>query len=188
MIVLYLGKDASRLQAGQFAWIMPVIRFISILPEVVPMRTVRSTTVPNAVTQTTTAKLLPPRLWWHFERKEQYMRQWIVSLSLLCLLSACVGCQGIGCRDCGPRGKFKGLFGAKKAACGACASGGCESGACGGGACAGGNCGLGGGMAAMHQRPPEGPAGPPVGTYAYPYYTLRGPRDFLQNNPPSIGP
>jgi hypothetical protein len=24
-------------------------------------------------------------------------------------------------------------------------------------------------------------------TYAYPYYTLRGPRDFLQANPPSIG-
>lgn len=24
-------------------------------------------------------------------------------------------------------------------------------------------------------------------TYAYPYYTVRGPRDFLQSNPPSIG-
>jgi hypothetical protein len=24
-------------------------------------------------------------------------------------------------------------------------------------------------------------------TYAYPYYTTRGPRDFLQNNPPTIG-
>jgi hypothetical protein len=39
-----------------------------------------------------------------------------------------------------------------------------------------------------HYRPPEGPAGGPVGTYAYPYYTLRGPRDFLLANPPSIGP
>ncbi|MCA9238113.1 MAG: hypothetical protein KDA44_21720 [Planctomycetales bacterium] len=31
-------------------------------------------------------------------------------------------------------------------------------------------------------------AGPPTPTVAYPYYTVRGPRDFLQCNPPSIGP
>jgi hypothetical protein len=30
--------------------------------------------------------------------------------------------------------------------------------------------------------------GPPTGQTAYPYYTLRGPRDYLLNNPPSIGP
>jgi hypothetical protein len=30
--------------------------------------------------------------------------------------------------------------------------------------------------------------GPPTGQVAYPYYTTRGPRDFLQCNPPSIGP
>ena len=29
--------------------------------------------------------------------------------------------------------------------------------------------------------------GPPVAQTAYPYYTLRGPRDFLLANPPSIG-
>lgn len=29
--------------------------------------------------------------------------------------------------------------------------------------------------------------GPPTGTVAYPYYTHRGPRDFLLDNPPSIG-
>ena len=29
--------------------------------------------------------------------------------------------------------------------------------------------------------------GPPGPTYAYPYYTVRGPRDFLIDNPPSIG-
>ncbi len=33
-----------------------------------------------------------------------------------------------------------------------------------------------------------GPSGPPTGAVAYPYYTNRGPRDFLANNPPSIGP
>jgi len=27
-----------------------------------------------------------------------------------------------------------------------------------------------------------------MGPMAYPYYTLRGPRDFLVDNPPSIGP
>ncbi|MEM9644480.1 MAG: hypothetical protein AAF989_05765 [Planctomycetota bacterium] len=30
-------------------------------------------------------------------------------------------------------------------------------------------------------------AGPPSAQVAYPYYTHRGPRDFLLNNPPSIG-
>jgi hypothetical protein len=32
------------------------------------------------------------------------------------------------------------------------------------------------------------PAGPPTGAVAYPYYTTRGPRDFLAKCPPSIGP
>ena len=30
--------------------------------------------------------------------------------------------------------------------------------------------------------------GPPTGQTAYPYYTLRGPRDYLLDSPPSIGP
>ncbi|HEX3999947.1 MAG TPA: hypothetical protein VHX65_15455, partial [Pirellulales bacterium] len=33
-----------------------------------------------------------------------------------------------------------------------------------------------------------GPEGPPTGAVAYPYYTNRGPRDYLDPNPPSIGP
>ncbi|MCA9154992.1 MAG: hypothetical protein KDA38_09410 [Planctomycetales bacterium] len=32
-----------------------------------------------------------------------------------------------------------------------------------------------------------GAGGPPTPTVGYPYYTTRGPRDFLQDNPPSIG-
>jgi hypothetical protein len=32
-----------------------------------------------------------------------------------------------------------------------------------------------------------GPQGPPTAQVAYPYYTIRGPRDFLLDNPPSIG-
>lgn len=31
-------------------------------------------------------------------------------------------------------------------------------------------------------------AGPPTGAVAYPYYTIRGPRDFLAKDPGSIGP
>jgi hypothetical protein len=31
-------------------------------------------------------------------------------------------------------------------------------------------------------------SGPPVGQVAYPYYTVRGPRDFLLDKPQSIGP
>ena len=32
-----------------------------------------------------------------------------------------------------------------------------------------------------------GPAGPPTATYAYPYYTVRAPRDFLSDQPSTIG-
>jgi hypothetical protein len=35
----------------------------------------------------------------------------------------------------------------------------------------------------MQAAPPQS-----AGAVAYPYYTTRGPRDFLINNPPSIGP
>jgi hypothetical protein len=34
----------------------------------------------------------------------------------------------------------------------------------------------------------DGSGAPPSAAYAYPYYTIRAPRDFLLNNPPSIGP
>ena len=30
--------------------------------------------------------------------------------------------------------------------------------------------------------------GPPTGAVTYPYYTVRGPRDFFVDDPPSIGP
>lgn len=38
------------------------------------------------------------------------------------------------------------------------------------------------------QQMMAGPGGPQGPTVAYPYYTTRAPRDFLLNNPPSIGP
>ena len=82
------------------------------------------------------------------------------------------------------------------ASCG-CADGCCDSdcdsccGDCGGSLCqkavgkvASGFCPHSSGYPAMYNFNP----GPPVGQTAYPYYTTRGPRDFLQNNPPTIGP
>ncbi|MCC6509803.1 MAG: hypothetical protein IT423_11885 [Pirellulaceae bacterium] len=38
-----------------------------------------------------------------------------------------------------------------------------------------------------HQGGDTGQAGPAAAQVAYPYYTTRGPRDFLLNNPPTIG-
>jgi hypothetical protein len=88
---------------------------------------------------------------------------------------------------------------------GACQYGDCEDGACQSGACQdceSGACHTGryGGLAKHHLSPEERaaleasdygattPAGPPTGAVAYPYYTTRGPRDFLAKKPPSIGP
>ena len=88
---------------------------------------------------------------------------------------------------------------------GACEGGTCQTSACPGGECEGGAChprhvGRYGGLAKHHLSPEEeaavgasdygatGPAGPPSGAVAYPYYTTRGPRDFLAKCPPSIGP
>ena len=83
--------------------------------------------------------------------------------------------------------------------------GGCSSGSCGvaDGGCANGSCAAGqptGPLAGVlsqrnhvgpqsHTGSGPGPAygGPSAGQVTYPYYTTRGPRDFLQANPPSIG-
>src|SRR4029079_9340776 len=86
---------------------------------------------------------------------------------------------------------------------GACGAGGeCASCGGGGGGCA--TCGADGGHGLIGQHhhnavPGQGhygtdarayanSGGPPTGEVAYPYYTNRGPRDFLADDPPSIGP
>ena len=83
---------------------------------------------------------------------------------------------------------------------GVCPTGGCRDGQCEGNACHKRHVGRYGGLAKHHLSPEEkaaleasdygatGPAGPPSGAVAYPYYTTRGPRDFLAKCPPSIGP
>lgn len=96
--------------------------------------------------------------------------------------------------------------------CGGCDDG-CSSGGCGiaGGGIAGGGgilggCGEGGICADGSEFDPchprlrplkraggrhggydAGAYGPPTAAIAYPYYTTRGPRDFFEPNPPSIG-
>ena len=91
--------------------------------------------------------------------------------------------------------------------CGHCEDGACMEGGCPPGApcdqCVGGakpHTGKYGGLAKHGMTAAEaaaleasgegqiGPAGPPSGAVAYPYYTTRGPRDFLARRPPSIGP
>src|SRR3990172_5052584 len=104
---------------------------------------------------------------------------------------SCGGCGGGGCSDCG------GYAGGGPSGGG----GGYADGSSGGG-------GYNGGAPArsMEARPhpAQGPphafqrrnsggeyefaAGPPTGATTYPYYTTRGPRDFLARNPRSIGP
>ncbi len=75
----------------------------------------------------------------------------------------CGNGNGNGCNsDCGGRG------------CGKC-----------------GRCGLLARLRGHKQTYPEQYSfqpGPPTGQVAYPYYTTRGPRDFLIDNPPTIGP
>jgi hypothetical protein len=93
-------------------------------------------------------------------------------------------CELAGCDvDCGER-------------CGGC-NGCCNGGPCSqlaeriaGGMCGPGGCGA-GGLCPHGGGYPEYPAfnpGPPSGQVAYPYYTTRGPRDFLMAHPPTIGP
>jgi hypothetical protein len=36
--------------------------------------------------------------------------------------------------------------------------------------------------------PPAYVPGPPTAAVTYPYYTVRGPRDFLMDDPPGLGP
>ena len=99
----------------------------------------------------------------------------------------CQDCEVGGCRDC-------------EEGCpdGRCQADGCQD--CPGGVCKAPHTGRYGGLAKHHLSADEKaalgasdygavtPAGPPTGAVAYPYYTTRGPRDFLAKRPPSIGP
>jgi hypothetical protein len=85
-----------------------------------------------------------------------------------CAGAGCEGCGGAGCEMCGGVG------------CDTCRGAGCgqpRALACGSLGC------LGAGRQADQFMP-----GPPSAAITYPYYSNRGPRDFLAESPPSIGP
>jgi len=132
----------------------------------------------------------------------------LLGLVLLASSSGCCCLDRLFCWGC--RGPC--AYGHEGPGCG-CGGGGCsDCGGYGGGYSGGPGCGPGGGpngapmpaqsMAARHpaqghpyvkQRRDAGgeyefAAGPPTGAVTYPYYTTRGPRDFLARNPRSIGP
>ena len=80
----------------------------------------------------------------------------------------------------------KGAEGCAGGECG-CAGGGYN---CVDGVCSGTSCSSGGLMSRPHGYPAQADymAGPPTASVTYPYYTVRGPRDFLLDSPPGIGP
>lgn len=99
-------------------------------------------------------------------------------VTLLILVAACAVMSG--CNECNTR----------RNGCASCGSGrgGLLQGRCRGcgasGLLSGGHCS----SCIKRGAGEEQGGGPPMAQYAYPYYTVRGPRDFLVNNPPPIGP
>jgi len=95
------------------------------------------------------------------------------------------GCGGVdGCRG----GQAPAMISGGCQAAGGCgAPGGCGGiGGCRGGLMGGNNRPYGGDIPHVAENPMMGPGGQ-VPQYVYPYYTTRGPRDFLNTNPPGIG-
>jgi hypothetical protein len=137
--------------------------------------------------------ILPPivqgRTQFYARKENPAMKRVLFGLFALASLSLATGCSTVG--NCG-------------SGCGdGCGSGGCGPGGCG----PGGGGGLlghhGGGHDELDPCHPRlrplkrhkgrhggydaGAYGPPTAAVAYPYYTTRGPRDFFEPNPPSIG-
>jgi hypothetical protein len=107
------------------------------------------------------------------------------------VVAGLAGCAADGCRDCGGKGLLGRIAGTCASAPETCAG-------CGDPNCP--NCGRNGrdpgderdGPLARQRAESNayqgGQPGPLTGAVAYPYYTTRGPRDFLARNPSSIGP
>ena len=106
----------------------------------------------------------------------------------------CADCEQYGCPTCDACG---GTGYCQGNGCDACQGGGCDQ-------CGGGPCTVCNGCGSLHHhkcylhkvahqnrlasmRYPANP-GPPTAGVTYPYYTNRGPRDFLNPNPRGIGP
>jgi hypothetical protein len=104
------------------------------------------------------------------------MKRVLLFATTLCLLVLAVGCQPM---------QHRGARGVPGSYCGPGMLGG--QGGPGGRICDGLVSGKWARNRATDRAAEEGPPGPPTAAVAYPYYTLRGPRDFLVDNPPSIG-
>lgn len=102
------------------------------------------------------------------------MKRFVLSLCALALIVTSVGCVTCSCDNCRQR-RFQNQC--REFGGGRCGHQGC------GPQCRLGQGGHGGGLCGSHQAAPIGAA-----SVGYPYYTLRGPRDFLDANPRSIGP
>ncbi len=142
------------------------------------------------------------------------MKRVLSTLVAIVLLAGLAGCRSLpttwipaGGHGCGGCGSCGGECEPCDSFCGKCCGGG---GGCGGSceSCCGGDCepcdtggcrsscprdailcGLLGRCCCTHVAdPPPVTPGPPTGAITYPYYTIRGPRDFLAESPPSIGP
>src|SRR4051812_26306095 len=110
---------------------------------------------------------------------------------LLCALALFALCAATGCHNinlCEDGARGHGLHGGHGLLGGHLANHGAAVGL---GRYGGGGSGLADGRNAdygcHYTRNYNGPPGPPSPQVGYPYYTTRGPRDFLVNNPPSIG-
>ncbi|QDV14158.1 hypothetical protein CA51_40520 [Rosistilla oblonga] len=140
------------------------------------------------------------------------MKQLLVVAGLLCLLSSTGGCAKAWTRGgCSSASCQCGQGQCNNDGCQSCqGQGQCSSGQCGNGARGMGSCCRGGVSTGCRPAPlswqqggtdyghnltypnvkngqmQQNP-GPPAASTAYPYYTTRGPRDFLNANPPSIG-
>ena len=107
------------------------------------------------------------------------MKKIMYSLLPLIICGCCIGCANKanqGCRDgCNGGCNRCGVFGGN-----AMTANGQPCGPL-GGHFMGGGC-------PQNPRAYVGPAGPPTAAVTYPYYTTRGPRDFLLDQPQTIGP
>ena len=141
----------------------------------------------------------------------------MAALTLVATSSGCCCFERMFCGGCGGCGSAYGHEGPCQAGCGqGCGGGGCSDCGMAGGTVTGPGyadapmyeqeqLGPGsyaqrpakghpaGGHPLVHQRRNAGgqyefAAGPPTAGVTYPYYTNRGPRDFLARNPRSIGP
>ncbi|MBX7075318.1 MAG: hypothetical protein K1X71_19425 [Pirellulales bacterium] len=124
------------------------------------------------------------------------MKRLFVAALLLMAIGSSTGCCIIDHLFHCPCGRWRGGGCGPYGDCGSCGSCG-DSCTYGGGAYDGGgydpvpgcsDCARRHGGGGESYAGPQGPPGPPVGQVAYPYYTTRGPRDFLARNPGDIGP